>query len=219
MTRLVVSTIACMVVTYLVCGIPFGLVIAKSKGVDVRKTGSGNIGTTNVARSVGAGASGLTLLLDAGKGFACVALSRLAIPSLAGVDKFALAPSQRAGVVLALVYLMCVVGHVFSIYLGFKGGKGIAVGFGGALALKWQVAMGLLLVFVVLVVATRFVSLGSTCAAISLPVWGAVTGFDKVSVVVLVAIGALVVWAHRSNIKKLASGTESKFSFHKSDKA
>ena len=219
MARLVVSTIACMLVTYFVCGIPFGLVIAKSKGIDVRKTGSGNIGTTNVARSVGAGASGLTLLLDAGKGFVCVALSRLAIPSLAGIDRLSLAPSQRAGVALVLVYLMCVVGHVFSVYLRFKGGKGIAVGFGGALALKWPVAMGLLLVFVILVTATRYVSLGSTCAAVSLPVWGAVMGFEAVSVVVLVAIGALVVWAHRSNIKKLASGTESKFSFHKSDKA
>ena len=123
--------------SYLVCGIPFGLVIARAMGhVDVRTTGSGNIGTTNVARSVGKGAAALTLLLDLGKGLVCMLVSRLVLAvAFFGGDFASLDHTTAFGAALSVVFLGCICGHVFSPYLRFHGGKGIAVAFGAALGL------------------------------------------------------------------------------------
>ena len=136
MTSLILPTILSCIIAYLLCGIPFGLLVARAHGVDVRKVGSGNIGTTNVARAAGVGASGLTLLLDAGKGFVSMMIARLIIPAMGQVEAKAIAPDQPAGIVIAIVYVACICGHVFSCYLKFHGGKGIATGFGGALAIQ-----------------------------------------------------------------------------------
>ena len=134
MARLIFPTILSCIIAYLLCGIPFGLLVARAHGVDVRKVGSGNIGTTNVARAAGVGASGLTLLLDAGKGFVSMMIARLIIPAMGQVEVKAIAPDQPSGIVIAIVYVACICGHVFSCYLKFHGGKGIATGFGAALA-------------------------------------------------------------------------------------
>lgn len=206
------------VITFFVGGIPFGLLISLAQGVDVRKTGSGNIGTTNVARSVGKAASALTLLLDAGKGALCVVLTRTFLPGLAGVDPAAIEPSGSLGWVLSFIYLMSIVGHVFSPFLGFHGGKGIAVGFGGALGLYWPLALAILAVFVVVVIPTRYVSLASICAGISLPIYGWIMKFSLPGIVPLICAAVLVVWAHRENIGRLMRHEEKRFSFHK-DKA
>lgn len=216
MSPLAVWTAVFMVVAYLVCGIPFGLVIAKAAHVDVRHTGSGNIGTTNVARSVGKGAAVATLLCDLGKGLVVMLVARHAIAALAlGGDGAALDGSTLFGASMSLVYLGCILGHVFSPYLGFHGGKGIAVGFGAGLALCWPAALGALAAFIVFAVPSRYVSLGSIAAAVSLPVLCAVFGFSPAALAPVVVVGAVVVWAHRGNIKKLVRGEERRFSFHK----
>lgn len=215
---------ATLVVTYLVCGIPFGLVVALRMGhVDVRRVGSGNIGTTNVAREVGKGAAALTLLLDAGKGWVCVRAGVWALNSFAFAGSVSPAGDPATSWVGALVIAAAVSGHVFSPYLGFHGGKGIAVGFGSVLGYLWPVALGLLAVFLVLALATRRVSVGSIAAGASLPVitaaWCAFArgAVSWPLVAVTLAVGCLVVWAHRSNIDKLAHGREGAFSFHRAD--
>lgn len=206
-----------VVATYLVCGIPFGLVIAsREAGVDVRRMGSGNIGTTNVSRTVGAGAGGLTLACDAGKGFVCTAVSNLVLSLvLNGEGVGALRPAGELGWVMGVIYLAAILGHVFSPYLHFHGGKGIAVGFGASLGFMWPVALGLLVVFAIFALPSRLVSLGSVAAAVSLPFLCALLcRATPTFLVPIVLVSATVVWAHRSNVSKLAHGTESRFSFH-----
>ena len=214
---LVAWTAVFTVASYAVCGIPFGLLIAKALGhVDVRSTGSGNIGTTNVARSVGKKAAALTLLCDLGKGLVCMLASRFLLAAIVcGGDTGMLDHTVVWGASMSFVYLGCILGHVFSPYLHFHGGKGIAVGFGAALGLWWPVALGLLVVFIVFAVPSRYVSLGSIAAAVSLPFQCLLWGFPGLSVYPIAVVAAVVVWAHRSNIRKLAAGEERKFAFHK----
>lgn len=202
---------------YLVCGIPFGLIIAIAMGhVDVRQVGSGNIGTTNVARSVGKSAAAATLLCDVCKGLVWMLVARQALAALAlGGDVASLDHRTLFGASLAVVFLFCIVGHIFSPYLRFHGGKGIAVGFGSALGLFWPLGLGALAVFVVLAVPSRYVSLGSVAAAASLPVFAALFGFSTASVAVIALAAAIVVWSHRENIGRLVRGEERRFSFRK----
>lgn len=193
-----VWTLALTLGAYVVCGIPFGLIIAKREGrVDVRTVGSGNIGTTNVARSVGKKAAALTLLCDLGKGLVWMLLARWVLAALVfGGDAASLDHTTVFGASLSLVYMGCILGHVFSPFLGFHGGKGIAVGFGAALGLWWPVALGLLAVFLVFAVPSRYVSLGSVCAAASLPIQCALWGFPLISVAPIVVVALVVIWAH-----------------------
>lgn len=220
---LIAWTVVFTVGAYFVCGIPFGLVIAKTMGhIDVREVGSGNIGTTNVARSVGKGAAAFTLLCDLGKGCLWMLLSRFLISLIVfgevGFSKY-LDHTVIYGVCMSVVYAGCVLGHVFSPYLNFHGGKGIAVGFGAALGLWWPMALTLLLVFFVFAIPSRYVSLGSICTAASLPIQAIFYGFPLESIIPLVVVAVVVVWSHRSNIKKLLAGEERKFAFHKPEKA
>lgn len=210
-------TLLLAVGAYLVCGVPFGLLVAAVMGhVDVREVGSGNIGTTNVARSVGKGAAALTLLLDLGKGLVWMVVARFVLAfAFFGGDFYSLDHTTALGAALCVVYLGCICGHVFSPYLHFHGGKGIAVGFGAALGLHWPVALGLLAVFLVLTLPTRYVSLGSVAAAASLPVWCAVLGFPPVSLVPISVAAVIVIWSHRENVRRLIRGEERHFSFHK----
>ncbi len=219
---LVAWTAVFVVFSYAVCGIPFGLLIARAMGhVDVRSTGSGNIGTTNVARSVGKAAAGLTLLCDLGKGLACMLFARFMLSLLVyGVTGFSAKLDSGEGLVaMAAVFDACVLGHIFSPYLNFRGGKGIAVGFGAALGLWWPIGLGLAVVFALFAVPSRFVSLGSVLAAVSLPIQCAAWGFDANAVWIVAFAALVVVWAHRANIVKLVHGEERKFGFHKKGEA
>lgn len=215
---LVAWTVVFSVGAYAVCGIPFGLIIAEKLGhVDVRSQGSGNIGTTNVARSVGKTAAALTLLLDLGKGLAWMLFSRFMLSLIVfGQAGFAeqLGFQSEWGVSMSVVYMFCVLGHVYSPYLNFHGGKGIAVGFGAALGLWWPIALAALAIFFLAAVPTRYVSLGSIITAIMLPIQCALWGFPAESVWPVAVVALVVVWAHRENVKKLVSGTERKFEFH-----
>ena len=206
------------VVCFLICGIPSGLIIARasSEHVDVRKVGSGNIGMTNVARSAGGGAAALTLLCDAGKGAIAMLLARLVIANVVfGGDWTQTFAQAAGGWATAALYASCVLGHIFSPYLGFKGGKGISVGLGAGLGFCWPVALSMLAVFIVLAIPTGFVSLGSIFAAISLIPFALLYGVRGWALAPLALISLTVVWAHRENVRKLMRGQERRFSLHK----
>lgn len=207
--------VAYLVVTFLVCGIPFGKIIARARGVDIQKVGSGNIGTTNVAREIGKGAAALTLLLDAGKGALVTGLALWFFPAFitGGVS---VAPHGDAAGLEGLVTLAAICGHIFSPFLHFHGGKGIAVGVGTLLGFAWPVGLMELAIFLVIAVASKRVSAGSvTVAAILGPVFALIYGPNLGLDLLLELAGLVVVWAHRSNIKKLINGQEKEFSFHK----
>ncbi|MBQ6394962.1 MAG: glycerol-3-phosphate 1-O-acyltransferase PlsY [Atopobiaceae bacterium] len=204
-------------ITYLVAGIPFGLLVTRAQGIDVRKVGSGNIGTTNVARAAGKGSAGLTLLLDAAKGLVPMLLARPVFGSLCfNGNPNAIEPGGEADWILGVVLLAAVSGHVFSIYLKFKGGKGIAVGVGCAVGLSPLLGLILLGVFLAFVIPTRYVSLGSCMAAASMPIVSWFMFHPSPALMVFLVIGpCLVIWAHRANIGRLIRGEESKFAFKK----
>lgn len=211
-----VLTIVCMVASFAICGIPFGLLVARAYGVDIRKEGSGNIGMTNVARSVGGKAAALTFAFDVLKGTVCVLVARLLLAQLClGGDWALTTPQQEFGWCAALVWAACVCGHVFSPYLGFHGGKGISVGLGAGLGLCWPVALLAFAVFLVIAIPTRYVSLGSICAAVALPTWAFIFKFTTAALIPTVLVCIVVIWSHHENIGRLLSGTERKFSLHK----
>lgn len=214
----VVALIIYLAVVFFICGIPFGKIIAKAKGVDIQKVGSGNIGTTNVAREVGKGAAAATLLFDAGKGALSTGLATMLFPTLV-TGGAPVGCADAAGWTVGLVMLTAICGHIFSPFLGFHGGKGIAVGVGSLLGFAWPVGLIELGIFIVIVVITKLVSLGSiTVAALVGIVLGIFYGFNLPLDLIVELGGLIVVWAHRSNIKKLMAGTESAFAFHKDEK-
>jgi glycerol-3-phosphate acyltransferase PlsY len=196
-----------VVAAYLVGSIPFGYLIVRARGGgDVRETGSGGTGATNVTRRAGRGAGILTLALDAAKG-ALVALSARSL----------LAPDSGVNAWVAAASVAVVVGHVFPVWLKFRGGKGVATGLGVFLSLTPAAVALCVPVFIVVVWATRYVSLGSIMATATLPlfVWllsGSGDTNGPLSPVMSVAIagGALIIFMHRANISRLLNGTESK---------
>lgn len=218
-TQVLMVAAICSAVSYFICGIPFGLLLGEFSGhVDIRKAGSGNIGTTNALRVAGPKVAAFTLLLDCLKGAICVTVSRFVIAQVcfAGNAGFCV-PGAPGDWAVALVALWSIWGHIFSPYLHFKGGKGIACGLGAILGWYWPIGLSLLGFFIIGVAITRYVSVGSLMAAIGLPI-ATICVFPYASLplkVFMAFIGVTVVWAHRSNIKKLASGTESKLSFTK----
>lgn len=214
MDAFIVMVAICMIASFAACGVPFGLIFAERMGgVDVRETGSGNIGMTNVARSVGAPAAALTFACDVGKGLLCMGLSRAALFSVRPVN-VPLEVGEPAFASLTVIYACCVLGHVFSPYLHFKGGKGISVGFGAALGLHWPMAAVLLGAFLLLAIPTRHVSAGSIAAALTLPLQCPLLWHMSAWTCAPVAVAAaVVIWAHRGNIVKLARGEERRFEF------
>jgi glycerol-3-phosphate acyltransferase PlsY len=186
------------IVAYLFGAVPFGLLVARSRGVDIREKGSGNIGATNVFRVIGKGWGIFTLVLDALKGF----IPAFFFPMLGNVDP----------VYGVLFGFAAILGHTFPIYLKFKGGKGVATSAGVLLGVA-PVAVGVgLFFFVITVVISRYVSLASITAAIAVAVTVWVEG-EKVMIVkvVLTMMSLLIVWLHRTNIKRLLNGTENRF--------
>jgi glycerol-3-phosphate acyltransferase PlsY len=185
-----------IVLAYLLGSIPTGLLLGKFYGIDVRKEGSGNIGATNLYRTVGRKVGIITLIGDCLKGM---------LPVLA--VKFSSLPFEYA----AWVGLAAFCGHVFSVFLRFKGGKGVATALGVFLALS-PVAVGIaVMVFAVLMFIWRYVSLGSVSAAAVMPiaVW-ALNGGRVLSLVTMI-IAVIVIIRHSENIKRLVAGTENRF--------
>ena len=194
---------------YLLGSIPFGyLIVRASGGGDVRETGSGGTGATNVTRRAGKGAGILTLALDALKGAAAVLVARLVLTEGFGVDWW-----------VAAAAVAVVAGHVFPVWLGFRGGKGVATGLGVFAVLAPLALLCALPVFVLVVWATRYVSLGSIVAAAMMPfaVWalnarGSTRGVELLPVLTAASVGgALIIFMHRANIGRLLRGEENKF--------
>lgn len=185
---------------YLLGSVPFGILVTRLfvRNVDLREAGSGNIGATNVERTAGRAAGILTLALDAGKGVVPMVLTYMLI----GEDYLW----------LSLVGGAVFLGHVFSIYLRFKGGKGVATALGVILSLSSVTTFLLIVLFVLVVYFTRYVSLGSLCAAVALPILMALLGPpSRYCVTLSLLIAFLVIYNHRENIHRLLNGQERKF--------
>ncbi|MBS1816046.1 MAG: glycerol-3-phosphate 1-O-acyltransferase PlsY [Acidobacteria bacterium] len=198
-------------IAYLLGSIPFGyLLVRYFRKEDIRNTGSGNIGATNVARSGAKGLGALTLLLDAFKGFVAVAIAQhLFAPHLGYPAGYKLA---------AAAGLFAVLGHVFPLWLRFEGGKGVATALGVFLALAPFAALCGLLVFIVTLALTQYVSLGSIIGSLVLAAV-AIGWNNKHSLFIdlcYLIIVLLVIAKHHQNIRRLASGTENRFSTKKS---
>ncbi len=222
MTRLVLIIV---VVSYLLGSIPFGyLLVWMFRGQDVRKTGSGNIGATNVARAGSKGLGIATLFLDAAKGYVAVkfALWFASRQRLEGPIPTSLYDRAGGGLsshtiflLAALAAFVAILGHAFTVWLRFKGGKGVAVAAGSFVALAPRAMLVVLVLFVVIVALTRYVSLGSilACVAFPLAVWW-LGPAERTSAPILLLIAAsslLIVLRHKDNIRRLLAGTENRF--------
>jgi glycerol-3-phosphate acyltransferase PlsY len=191
-----VSVLA-LVAAYLVGGVPVGWLVARALGIeDIRRHGSGNIGATNVLRTVGRLPAALTLLGDVAKGYGAVAL--------AGV----LAPEPG---VIAASAVASVAGNCWSVFLGFRGGKGVATGLGALLGLTPWATAAAIPVFLVVAATTRFVSLGSVLAAVCVPAGALLLGYGPAAVGGAAAVALIVVVRHQENIARLLAGTERRF--------
>jgi glycerol-3-phosphate acyltransferase PlsY len=202
--------IATAVIAYLLGSIPFGYILVRAfRGKDIRESGSGNIGATNVARSSPA-LGALTLLLDATKGLLAVTAGSL----LAASASRGAATRPPLYVIAALAALFAVAGHMFPIWLKFRGGKGVATSVGVFLALAPKTLVVALALFVALVAVFRYVSLGSIIAAASFPLiaYGLHDYHSSPSILAAMsAIAALIIVKHRQNLRRLLAGTENRF--------
>lgn len=221
----------CPLFAFFLGSIPFGLIIAKAKGIDIRKHGSGNIGATNVLRVIGKKYGISCLFLDALKGFipTVVAISCISFPemhnpmSLAFLKPFSGEfPIQTAQLFQVITGLFAILGHNYSPWVGFKGGKGIATSAGVLIALMPAAILILILVWAVVFFITKYVSLASIIAAAILPLvtlfgsWfhGKIQNgtWNKALFVFTIIIAVLAIWKHRGNISRLRQGSENRFS-------
>lgn len=206
------SEILAVIIAYLLGSIPFGFLIVKiASGADIRETGSGGTGATNVTRKAGKGAGIVTLIFDALKGVAAVTVARM------------LTDEEGTTWVVAGAGVLAVVGHCFPVWLKFKAGKGVATGLGVFLAIVPWAVMAACVVFLVVVWRTRFISLGSILAAAFVPAWvwvmhlwiEPITHFVPI-IAALCASSAIIIVKHHENIQRLMAGTENKFGVAKS---
>ena len=205
------------VIAYLIGSVNFSVLISKKMaGFDVREKGSGNAGTTNMLRSVGKKAAAITLICDILKGVISIAIAIIVGSIVKNLDKELLL--QIAGIAVVL-------GHTFPIFFGFKGGKGVATSLGVLLMSNWQIGLICLVFAIVLMALTRMVSLGSCAAAVLFPV---LTLFinqhytvltdgknGRVYFVYSVILAIIVLYNHRSNIKRILNGTENRLGKNK----
>ncbi|MBL8064928.1 MAG: glycerol-3-phosphate 1-O-acyltransferase PlsY [Chthonomonadaceae bacterium] len=191
-------------VSFVLGSIPFGFLVGRKHGVDVTKSGSGNIGATNVLRVLGKAPAALVILLDISKGVFPVMLTRTWLSQEHS--------AQNALVGASMVGFMAVAGHVFSPFLKFQGGKGVATGLGVVFASCPIAALCCLGAFTIVMLTTRIVSLGSMLGCVTAIVTLFVTKQPLVMCVVLAAMGALIIYRHSSNIRRLLRGQEPRIS-------
>ena len=198
--------IVVVIIAYLLGSIPFGYLIVRSKeGADIRETGSGGTGATNVSRRAGKAAGVITLVLDALKGGVAVLIARVVV-----------GPSLNAEWIVSAAAICVIVGHIFPVWLGFRGGKGVATGVGVFFILAPIAVLCAGVLFLAIVWFTRFVSLGSIVASATIPlfVWLQSVFVEPVAdlrplLAAAIFGGVLIIFAHRGNIRRLANGTES----------
>lgn len=178
---------------YLVGALPMGYLVARIAGVNIRHHGSGNIGATNVLRTLGRTAGAITLLLDVAKGYLAAALA------------LALGPEAWGG---SLGAILAVVGNCWSVFLGFRGGKGMATGLGAFLCLMPLAVVPALGIWVVVTAISRYVSLGSVTAALCAPLAALVLQYPPSAVASAAVVALIIVFRHRENLGRMRSGTE-----------
>jgi acyl phosphate:glycerol-3-phosphate acyltransferase len=190
----VAASLAAVLLAYLVGAIPTGLIVARLRGVDIQRAGSGNIGATNVARSVGPWAGIIVMIVDPLKGVLAVM-----VPTLLGLDPWWVVATALAAVL----------GNGFNVFLGFRGGKGVATSLGVFVVIDPWVTLTAVVIFVLTVLFGRMVSLASVVAVCAAPIMLVTLGDVNVPKIVLAFVLALLsVWRHRDNLARLAAGTE-----------
>lgn len=214
-------TLIIIVVSYLLGSIPFGYLLVRIfRGEDVRQTGSGNIGATNVARTGSKGLAIATLLLDALKGYVAVAhVFFLAAHHSDHVPDYG---PYSVYILAALAGFCAIVGHMFPVWLHFKGGKGVATAVGAFLGIAPLAVLLALAIFVAVVATTRYVSLGSIFGAVAFPIaawWLEPETRSAVIVALISASSLLVIVRHKDNIRRLMAGNENRFGGGKSGAA
>jgi|SRR5215472_843026 len=199
------------VIAYLLGSVPFGLILVRVvRGEDVRLTGSGNIGATNVARSGGAKLGIATLVLDALKGYIAVLMAAMVSQRNAGVE---------LGLAASLTALFAILGHVFPVWLKFRGGKGVATAVGAFVGLAPRAVLVVLAIFIVIVLISRYVSLGSIVASAVFPLLAFFlyrAESSPAAIALTLAASLLIILKHKANIRRLLDGTENRLQFHKS---
>lgn len=195
---------------FLIGSIPFGLLFTRSRGVDIRSSGSRNIGATNVLRTVGKLPAVLTLLGDALKGAVPVLICNYLIAGVSRPPEDVVFLHHARNLWGGMVGLSAVAGHIFSIFLSFKGGKGVATGFGVIIAYSPLAALILLLIWISVALITRYSSLAAIAAATALPITLALTDYSKIRILFGILIAVLILYRHTSNVKNLIEGKESK---------
>lgn len=191
-----IQTALAAIAGYLLGSLNTSLIVGKFYSVDVRKHGSGNAGMTNTLRTLGKKAALLVILGDVLKGI------------LAYIAGYYIYGGQLGGLVGGTA---CIFGHIWPVFFGFKGGKGVLTAFAVLLMFDWPIALGLLLVFIIILLLTRYVSLGSVTAALLFPITAALLGRDAQTLVFSGIIAVLIIIKHNTNIKRLLDGTESRF--------
>ncbi len=191
------------IIAYFIGSISFSVIFSrKFAGFDVREKGSGNAGTTNVLRSVGKKAAAITLVCDILKGVVAIAIATIASKIWKEVN---------VEILKYLAGFFAILGHTFPIFFEFRGGKGVATSLGVLITLDWKIGLVCLIFGVILIALTKMVSVGSILAAILFPILMVFMGGVKFeSIVISILIALLVVFNHRTNIKRLKNGTENK---------
>ena len=211
--------ILCYLVTallgYLLGSIPTGFLVAQARGVDIRAVGSGNIGATNVLRTLGKPTGIFVLFVDALKGWVAVVLmTRLTLLA------FGLSTDAATMEVCQIIAGVCaILGHNYTCWLQFKGGKGIATSAGVLLALVPWALLTILAIWIIVFALTKYVSLGSLAASAALPFASWATHESTTKVLVTGAMGVLAIYKHRANIQRLLNGTEPRFGQKKAEEA
>lgn len=205
------------IIAYLIGSINFSVILSKKMaGFDVRQKGSGNAGTTNMLRSVGKKAAAITLICDILKGVVSIGIA-----ILVGY----LFNAQNKSILVQIAAIAVVIGHTFPIFFGFKGGKGVATSLGVLIMTNWQIGLICLAIAIIIMAITKMVSLGSCMAAIAFPLltYFAANIFKNAYIVkegssyfvYSIILAVIVLFNHRSNIKRIITGKENKLSFKK----
>lgn len=187
--------VICISAGYSIGSIPFGIILGKWKGVDLRQVGSGNIGAVNAFRALGPFGGTLTLLLDIAKGGLPLFLA-----GFFGLDAF----------YKAVLATFCIVGHNWSIFLNFKGGKGVAALLGITLAIDWRIALIGLVLWIVIVAMTGYSSLGSMTGSAGVAMSAYYFNLPNPYIIFFMIMCLFVFWQHRSNLQRLSAGQELK---------
>ena len=205
--------VAIALFSYLLGSLNFGVILSKMKGEDVREKGSGNAGTTNMLRNYGKGMAALTIIGDMLKVVIAILVSVFICKKLDIINETQSIPMEM--LIKCLSGFFCVLGHIFPCFFGFKGGKGVATSGGMVFMIDWRIGLILLAVFIIVVIITKYVSLGSLIMAGLYPLLIYAFHQDIVAALISLVFTAIVFIAHRENIKKLKNHTENKISLKK----